>query len=121
MIELENHTDQLIADRIERQRQRDLHSPICSKEIETDNGEKETCGIKTTYVIKCSSYVCPSCQTHYHLVNGLACEIRFCWCGWQEENFSPLDAGESMNPEEPMFEDEGLDEHYENRSYYGDY
>lgn len=93
MIEYDN---QINAERIERERQRDEKSPICSNTLQFDEdgnilkNEKE-CGTKTLYENKCGGYVCPECNTHYSTMGG---RMNYCWCGWNKQNFDPSYAGE---------------------------
>lgn len=83
------------AERLKREKERDDKAPICDNSILYDEHgnvlDKEECKTKTYYDKKCSGFVCPECNTHYSTLGG---RMRFCWCGWNKQNFDPMDAGE---------------------------
>lgn len=98
--------DQINADRIEREKQRNEKSPICKLPVEFGNKGKvfRTCDTKTYYDKKCSAYVCPECETHYSNSDPYS-KLNFCYCGWNKQNFDPLYAGETWDSEDDMFGD----------------
>ena len=70
----------------ERDQKRQEEAPIC-----------KSCNTKTHFDNDCLDYICGECGTHYSKDGS---ELRFCvQCNWNKSNFSPLDAGESWEPE----------------------
>ena len=84
----------------ERQKEQNEKAPICTNIVEKDhNGHlyEEECKTKTHYVNSCGGYVCINCDTHYSTSGG---RMRFCWWGWNKQNYSYSDAGEYWSEED---------------------
>jgi len=102
----DEYTTRMNNERVKREEERNKKAPKCNETWFNDDGEEEKCvNVQTHYTNGCGAYVCEGCQTHFSVDYEVPSKMRFCWCGWNKQNFSELDCGETWESEDDMFGD----------------